>query len=373
MQRRRHSVQRRSGADCVPAPPGMRPRAEQHPHPAAGTEGERRTHRDARHRRLRGAAPRHLLLAGRPCADALARFYFARSRIRRRLHDEGSGRVCWTSCRQSGLLASHDMDEAHVQIRHRREGRPGGSAGRRIRASPWTARFCLHPGSWWSKSTTPRAWRTPSRRSSSCITTHCAGKAACLFQLTHEAVNGRTYHALKMPDVPVRRRAVHVHRWLPVGRSQPPLLDRAIQYRAMRHTRCRARRSSGAGAARPLLELLGRGLPERRHRSWRPWQACWAAPTSCRPSSRRPRERLRRSSSPCCSPPTAKRTASRSRPSGNLLGLSINNLIQGNLMGVTRGFGLPGMLQMPGTPDAGLRIDRGRKNRSSRACLGYRR
>jgi hypothetical protein len=247
----------------------------------------------------------------------------------------------------SGILASHDLEEARSKY---------GFDVKGDLAAPLGGEFAVAmdgpmlPPSWKLVVEVYDNARLENsiERLVSLHNERCTGKQNCVVQLTHEAANGRTYHALKIPDIPFGDAQYTFLDGYLVAAANRSLLDRAIQYRAGGYTLPRSTQfmalvprdhysnfsamvyqNAGPQAA-ALAGLLGGTniIPQDQQ------QAMGKMVAELKPTLF-----------------TAYGEEDRITvaTNGDLLGMSLNHLLSGNLMGVTKGLGMPGMFPIPGT------------------------
>jgi hypothetical protein len=246
-----------------------------------------------------------------------------------------------------GLFASHDMDEAQVKY---------GINVKADLAAPLGGEFAIAmdgpvmPPSWKLVVEVYDAARLEStiERLVEMHNNDCAGKTACLFQLTHEAVNGRTYHALKIPDIPFGDAQYTFIDGYLVATPNRQLLDRAIQYRAMGNTLSRSAQFMSM-VPRDHYSNFSAMVYQNAGPQIAPLVGLLAGTNILPPEQQKMAGDIATQLKPALFTAYGEADRITVASGGSLLGLSINNLIQGNLMGVTRGFGLPGVFQMPGT------------------------
>lgn len=167
----------------------------------------------------------------------------------------------------------------------------------------------------------------------------CTGKENCTVQLTAESANGRTYHALKIPAVPFGDAVYTFVDGYLVAAPNRQLLDRAMQYRASGYTLTR----SGQ-----FMELLPRdhysNFSAMVYQNAGPQAAALTGLIgSLRPGQDKSLGEMAAKLKPMLLTAYGEDDKITVASGGSLLGLSISNLIQGNLMGVTQGIGLPGI------------------------------
>ena len=248
----------------------------------------------------------------------------------------------------TGLLAGHDMDEAQSKY---------GINVKADLAAPLGGEFAVAmdgpilPPSWKLVVEVYDAARLENtiERLVEMHNNDCKEKATCRFELTHEAVNGRTYHALKMPDVPFGDAQYTFIDGYLLAAPNRQLLDRAMQYRAMGNTLPRSAQFM-ALAPRDHYSNFSAMVYQNAGPQLAPLAGLLGGTKILSPEQQKAAGEIAGQLKPTLFTAYGEEDRITVASGGSLLGLSINNLIQGNLMGATRGFGMPGIFQVPGTP-----------------------
>jgi FecR protein len=247
----------------------------------------------------------------------------------------------------TGLLASHDMDEAQSKY---------GINVKADLAAPLGGEFAVAldgpmlPPSWKLVVEVYDSARLENtiERLVEMHNSDCAGTTGCRFQLSHEAVNGRTYHALKMPDVPFGdAQYTFIDGYLLAAPSRQ-LLDRAVQYRSMGNTLPRSAQFM-ALVPRDHYSNFSAMVYQNAGPQLAPLAGLLAGTKILSPEQQKAAGEIAAQLKPSLFTAYGEADRITVAAGGSLLGLSMNNLIQGNLMGVMPNFGIPGIFQTPGT------------------------
>ena len=165
----------------------------------------------------------------------------------------------------------------------------------------------------------------------------CGGKENCTVTLTAETVNGRVYHALTIPGVPFgEAQYTFVDGYL-LAATNRQLLDRAMQYRATGYTLPRSAQ---------FMQLVPRdhysNFSAMVYQNLGPQLAPLA---NLLGGTRKNLGDLAANLKPMMMTAYGEPDRITVAAGGSLMGLSLNNLIQGNLMGAVHGLGWPGAQQ----------------------------
>jgi ferric-dicitrate binding protein FerR (iron transport regulator) len=170
----------------------------------------------------------------------------------------------------------------------------------------------------------------------------CAGKESCTAAITHESASGREYHGLKIPDVPFGdAQYTFVDGYLLAAPSRV-LLDRAIQYRASGHTLTRAQqfmamvpRDHYSNFSAMVYQNLGQQLA--------PVAGLLGGMKMLSPEQSKAVGDMASQMKPMLLTAYGEEDRITVASNNNLLKVSIDNLIHGNLLAMTEGvMGLPG-------------------------------
>jgi hypothetical protein len=178
----------------------------------------------------------------------------------------------------------------------------------------------------------------------------CAGKDGCTVQLTQEAANGRTYHTLKIPNLPFGDAAYTFVDGYLLAAANRPLLDRAIQYRATGYTLPRSTQFLEL-APRDHYSNFSAMVYQNAGPQLGPLMGLLGQMNVVPPAQQKSVAELAQKLKPSLVTAYGEEDRITVASNGSLMGLSMNNLIQGNLGSFTRGnnFLFPGF-PLPGTP-----------------------
>jgi len=179
----------------------------------------------------------------------------------------------------------------------------------------------------------------------------CAGKNGCTVELTHESVNGRTYHGLKIPAMPFGDAQYTFIDGYLLAASGRPLLDRAIQYRATGYTLPRSSqfmsmvpRDHYSNFSAMVYQSLGQQLA--------PVAGLLGGMKMLSPDQSKAVGDMASQLKPMLFTAYGEEDRITVASNNDLVRLSIDNLIQGNLLGMTHGMmGLPGLFPKKGTAE----------------------
>jgi hypothetical protein len=177
----------------------------------------------------------------------------------------------------------------------------------------------------------------------------CAGKVECAVALTHETANGRTVHTLKIPKVPFGDAQYTFLDGYMLAAPNRQLLDRAIQYRASGYTLTRAP-AFVAMVPRDHYSNFSAMVYQNAGPQLAPLAGLLGGMNVLSPEQKKAVGDVAGQLKPMMLTAYGEEDRITVAANTNLLGLTMNNLIQGNLLGMTRGMGLPGMFSSGGTP-----------------------
>jgi hypothetical protein len=177
----------------------------------------------------------------------------------------------------------------------------------------------------------------------------CAPKDSCAVDLSHETANGRTVHTLKIPGVPFGDAQYTFLDGYLVAAPNRQLLDRAVQYRATGYTLTRSAPFT-AMVPRDHYSNFSAMVYQNAGPQLAPLAGLVGGMKMLSPDQQKAVGDIATQLKPVLF--TAYGDEDRITVAANtsLLGLTMNNLIQGNLLGMTQGMGLPGMFALGGTP-----------------------
>ena len=178
----------------------------------------------------------------------------------------------------------------------------------------------------------------------------CAGKEGCAVQLTHEMANGRAYFGLKIPAVPFGdAQYTFVDGYL-LAAPNRQLLDRAIQYRASGYTLSRSAQFM-AMVPRDHYSNFSAMVYQNAGPQLAPVAGLLGGMKMLSPEQSKAVGDMAAQMKPMLFTAYGEEDRITVASNNNLLRVSLNNLIQGNLLGMTQGIGLPGIFSNKGTAE----------------------
>jgi hypothetical protein len=177
----------------------------------------------------------------------------------------------------------------------------------------------------------------------------CAGKENCTVALTQESVNGREYHALKIPGVPFGDAEYTFIDGYMLAAPNRPLLDRAIQYRATGYTLPRSAqftqmvpRDHYSNFSAMVYQNVGQQLA--------PIAGLLGGMKMLSPDQSKAVGDMASQMKPMLFTAYGEDDRITVASNNNLLRMSMDSLIHGNLLGMTQGMmGMPGFFPKNGT------------------------
>jgi hypothetical protein len=179
----------------------------------------------------------------------------------------------------------------------------------------------------------------------------CEGKENCKVELTQESVNGRAYHGLKIPAVPFGdAQYTFVDGYL-LAAPNRPLLDRAIQYRSTGYTLARAPQFTSL-VPRDHYSNFSAMVYQNAGPQLGPVAGLLGGMKMLSPEQSKAVGDMAAQMKPTLFTAYGEDDRITVASNTNLLRMSMDNLIHGNLLGMTQGMmGLPGFFPKKGTAE----------------------